>query len=385
MYEDGVSQALVEVVRRLYGSGGVIPLHAPCFAGREKEYLIDCVDSTFVSSVGAYVDRFEAMMREITGAKHAIATVNGTAAMHLALILAGVADGDEVITQPLTFVAMCNAIAYQRAYPVFVDVDADSLSLSPQALEEFLKLNCAVRARGCINRFTDRRIAAVVQMHTFGLPGRSEELAEMCLRWQLKYIEDAAESIGSYIGNRHTGRAGLIAAFSFNGNKTVTCGGGGCLITDDDFIGAKAKHLSTTAKLKHPWEFVHDVVGFNYRLPNINAALACAQLEQLPGFIENKRATAKLYAGECGRIGVFYVDERPGTRSNFWLNAIVASDALERGRILARCNESGIMARPVWRLMNHLPAFCDAQCSVLTEAERLEALLVNLPSSVRPS
>jgi aminotransferase in exopolysaccharide biosynthesis len=369
----------------LYGASGVIPLHAPVFAGREKEYLVDCIDSTYVSSVGPYVDRFESMMRDLTGAAHAVATVNGTAALHLALILAGVVDGDEVITQPINFVATCNAIAYQRALPVFVDVDADTLSLSPPALEEFLRSSCEVTQHGCRNRISGRRVAAIVQMHTFGLPGRSEQLAEICAKWKLHYLEDAAESIGSYVGDRHTGRYGLLGAFSFNGNKTVTSGGGGCVITNDAELGARGKHLSTTAKLPHRWEFVHDCVGFNYRLPNINAALACAQLEQLAGFLENKRTTAELYARECSRIGLAYVNERPGTRANFWLNTVVASSEPERDEILERCNASGIMVRPVWRLMNHLPAFRSAHCATLYEAERLESLVLNLPSSVRAS
>jgi perosamine synthetase len=385
MSDPDAAMRLIEVVRRLYGTGAVVPLHVPYFAGNEKKYLLDCIDTTFVSSVGVYVDRFESMMRGVTGAKHAIATVNGTSAIHLSLVLAGVKDGDEVVTQPVTFVATCNAIAYQRAHPVFVDVDSDTLSLSPVSLEQFFSTYGSIRDDGCINRVTGRKIAAVIQMHTFGLPGRAAEIAEICSRWRVKYIEDAAESIGSYIGDKHTGRFGQFGAFSFNGNKTVTSGGGGCVITDEDAIGALGKHLSTTAKVAHPWEFFHDAVGFNYRMPNINAALACAQLEQLAGFIANKRATAKVYSTECARIGIRFLQERPGSLSNYWLNAIMLENAIERDRFLEESNASGIMARPVWRLMHHLPAFRDCLRTDLGTSERLEKLIVNLPSSVRPS
>ena len=374
---------LVGYVRQLYGQEGFIPLHAPQFRGNEKRYLADCIDSTFVSSVGAYVDRFEAMMCEATGARYAVATVNGTAALHLALIVAGVKDGDEVITQPLSFVATCNAIAYQRAFPVLVDVDRDTLGLSPSALSAFLDEQAERRPEGCFNKHSGRRIAAVVPMHSFGLPARIEALVEICDAWGLPLIEDAAESLGSSVGGRHTGTFGRLGAFSFNGNKTITCGGGGCIVTDDEHLARKAKHLSTTAKLPHAWDFFHDEVGYNYRLPNLNAALACAQLEQLPAILENKRATAAAYATFCAAEGIAFLGERESTRSNYWLNAILVDPPALRNAFLEYSNGQGVMTRPVWKLMQHLPAFASAQAGPLDNAQWLESRVVNIPSSVR--
>lgn len=374
---------LLAFVRELYGTAATIPLHEPLFAGNEKRYLAECVDSTYVSSIGPFVDRFEAMMCEVTGAKHAVATMNGTAALHLALLVAGVADGDEVITQPLSFVATCNAIAYQRAHPVFIDVDADTLGLSPSALREFLEANAQMRDGLCVNRTTGRRIAAVVPMHTFGLPGRIEEIAGLCDRWNIALVEDAAESIGASARGRQTGTFGLVGAFSFNGNKTVTSGGGGCVVTNDAGVARRAKHLSTTAKLKHRWDFVHDEVGFNYRMPNLNAALACAQLEQLAGFIEDKRATADAYAGKCAQLGIPFVREIAGTRANYWLPVVLAADAAERDAVLTLYNDAGVQARPVWKLMTELPAFARAQRGPLPNAQALAGRIVNLPCSVR--
>jgi perosamine synthetase len=376
---------LVAFIRGMYGSEGAIPLHAPVFRGNEKEYLAECIDSTFVSSVGPFVERFESMMREITGSPHAVATVNGTAALHMALIVAGVRDGDEVITQPLSFVATCNAVAYERAHPVFVDVDADSLSLSPEALKEFLEDSCKRVAGECRNQRTGRRVSAVVPMHTFGLPGRAMELAQICEKWGLALIEDAAESLGSSIGGRHTGTFGDIGTFSFNGNKTVTCGGGGCLVMRDAQAARLAKHLTTTAKLPHRWDFDHDQVGYNYRMPNLNAALACAQLEQLDGFLANKRTTALAYAQRCAELGIPFFQERPGTTSNYWLNAVLTAGAQERDAFLSFSNDQGVMTRPVWKLMTELPAFADAQRGSLATAESLASRVVNIPSSVRPA
>jgi perosamine synthetase len=376
---------LVAFIRGMYGSEGAIPLHAPVFRGNEKEYLAECIDSTFVSSVGPFVERFESMMREITGSPHAVATVNGTAALHMALIVAGVRDGDEVITQPLSFVATCNAVAYERAHPVFVDVDADSLSLSPEALKEFLEDSCKRVAGECRNQRTGRRVSAVVPMHTFGLPGRAMELAQICEKWGLALIEDAAESLGSSIGGRHTGTFGDIGTFSFNGNKTVTCGGGGCLVMRDAQAARLAKHLTTTSKLPHRWDFDHDQVGYNYRMPNLNAALACAQLEQLDGFLANKRTTALAYAQRCAELGIPFFQERPGTTSNYWLNAVLTAGARERDAFLSFSNDQGVMTRPVWKLMTELPAFADAQRGSLATAESLASRVVNIPSSVRPA
>lgn len=382
---DARHRGLVAMIRQMYAGHDFVALHAPVFTGNEKRYLLDCIDSTFVSSVGAYVDRFEQMMCELTGARHAIATVNGTAALHLALILAGVRDGDEVITQPLSFVATCNAISYERAHPVFVDVDPDTWSLSPDALDAFLDAYAERRADGVYNKETGRPIRAVVPMHTFGMPGRVRALAEICEAWGLVLVEDAAESLGSWQGQIHTGRIGRLAAFSFNGNKVATSGGGGCIVTDDEVLARRAKHLSTTAKRPHRWDFHHDMVGFNYRLPNINAALACAQLEQLDTFLRNKRETAAIYRTYCADNGFSFFDEYgDGVHSNFWLNAIVMKDRAERDAFLCTSNDAGVMTRPLWILMHRLPSFQSCFKGALPVAEWLEDRVVNVPSSVRP-
>ena len=374
-------QSIVDTVRGRYGEGS-IPLHAPVFAGREKEYVADCIDSTFVSSVGAYVDRFEEMIRDYTGAAHAVAVVNGTAALHMCLILAGVKAGDEVVTQPLTFIATCNAIAHQGAKPSFVDVDPSNLGMSPEALRGFLERQCERREDGVFNRATGRRVAAIMPMHVFGLPLRIEEIAGLCEDWGIPLVEDAAESLGSFVGGRHTGRFGQVGGFSFNGNKTVTAGGGGCIVTDDPEIGRRAKHLTTTAKRPHAWEFYHEEVGYNYRMPNLNAALACAQLEQLPEFLANKRETADYYAAAMARLNVPFVTERPGTTSNYWLNAIMLADRQERDAFLALSNGQGVMTRPVWTLMHQLPPYADCYRDPVPHAEFIADRLINIPSSV---
>jgi aminotransferase in exopolysaccharide biosynthesis len=374
---------LVDFVRSLYTTEKPIPLHAPTFAGNEKEYLCECIDSTFVSSVGPFVDRFEAMMRELTGARYAVAATNGTAALHMALILAGVQANDEVITQPLTFVATCNAIAYQHAHPLFVDVDRETLGLSPTSLREFLQSQVEKTAQGCRNRANGRRIAAVLVMHTFGHPARLDELSEICKEWQLPLIEDAAESMGSYYHGQHTGTFGLLGAFSFNGNKIITSGGGGCIVTNDERLGKLAKHLTTTAKVPHPWEFFHDHIGYNYRLPNINAALACAQLEQLDRFLQSKRELAGAYQMFCQQKGLTFVAEPEGCRSNYWLNAIITTSYEERNAMLTATNKAGVMTRPIWTLMHRLPAYEKCARGPLINSEWLEARVVNLPSSTR--
>lgn len=381
--QDQHFQQIIEVIRNRYGEAGFIPLHAPVFHGREKQYLLECIDSTFVSSVGQYVDRFEAMMRDYTGAAHAVAIVNGTAALHMCLILAGVQAGDEVITQPLTFVATCNAIAHQGAVPTFVDVDATNLGMSPEALRRYLAAHGERRADGTVvNRVTGRRIAAVMPMHVFGLPLFIEDIADICAEWAIPLVEDAAESLGSRVGGRHTGTFGLVGGFSFNGNKTVTSGGGGCIVTNDPVIAKRAKHLTTTAKRPHSWEFYHDEAAYNYRMPNINAALACAQLEQLEGFIADKRSTTSYYADAMRRLNVPFFVERPGTRANYWLNTIMLADRQERDRFLELSNGQEVMTRPVWVLMHKLPAFNQAFRDSLPNAEFLEDRLVNIPSSV---
>lgn len=362
-----------------------IPLHAPYFGGNEKKYLMDTIDSTFVSSVGAYVNRFEEMMAEITGAKYAIATTNGTSALHLAMIVAGVSAGDEVITQPLTFVATANAIAHCHATPVFVDVDKDTMGLSPDSLATFLNENVSVENGKAINKTTGKRIAACVPMHTFGFPCRIEEIVAVCAEYGIPVVEDAAESLGSYVGDKHTGTLGLLGTFSFNGNKTVTCGGGGAIITNDEALAKKAKHISTTAKVPHAWEFEHDEIGFNYRMPNLNAAVACAQLEQLQDILANKRALAAEYtAFFASQDGIEHVVEAEGTTANYWLNCVVLDAAEGRDAFLQQTNGAKVMTRPIWKLMNTLPMYAACQCTPLPNAEWLEERVVNIPSSYRP-
>lgn len=381
MYNDTIS-----FIRKAFNTPeNFIPLHAPYFGGNEKKYLLDTIDSTFVSSVGAYVNRFEEMMLEITGAKYAIATTNGTSALHLAMVVAGVSAGDEVITQPLTFVATANAIAHCHATPVFVDVDKDTMGLSPDSLSTFLKEHVTVDSGKAINKTTGKRIAACVPMHTFGFPCRVEEIVAICKEYNIPVIEDAAESLGSYIGEQHTGTFGTMGTFSFNGNKTVTCGGGGAIVTNDEMLAKKAKHISTTAKVPHSWEFVHDEVGFNYRMPNLNAAVACAQLEQLPNILENKRRLAEEYNSYFANVdGIHHIKEAEGTKANYWLNCLVLNDLYSRNSFLEQANGSKVMTRPIWRLMNKLPMYEACQCAPLPNAEWLEDRVVNIPSSYRP-
>jgi aminotransferase in exopolysaccharide biosynthesis len=377
---------IVSKVRELFKTpSGLIPLHAPYFGGNEKKYLLDCIDSTFVSSVGEYVSLFEEMMKQITGAKFAIATTNGTTALHLALVVAGIGNGDEVITQPLTFVATANAIKHAGAEPVFVDVDIDTMGLSPDSLKVFLDGSAYMDNTGtCRNKHTGKRIAACLPMHTFGFPARLDAIAEVCNQYNIILIEDAAESLGSTYKNKHTGTFGSLGTFSFNGNKTVTCGGGGAVLTDDAVLALNAKKLSTTAKLPHPWEFTHDRVAYNYRMPNLNAALACAQLEQLDIFLENKRQLAECYREFFSSRKEEFVIEPENTKANYWLNAIIFPDKEKRNLFLKYSNEHEVMTRPVWRLINELSMYMHCQKTELPNAKWLEERVVNLPSSYRP-
>ena len=373
--------ALAAVVREIYGEG-VVPLHRPVFEGNERRYLVDCIDSNFVSSVGAQVAEFEQRVAAFTGSRHAIATVNGTAALHVALQLAGVGRGDEVLSQALTFVATCNALSYCGAHPVFVDVDRDTLGMSPGALRRFLALHAERRDGGCWNRASGRRIAACVPMHTFGIPVRIAEIAEVCAEWGIVLVEDAAESLGSYAGTRHTGTFGRLSTLSFNGNKVITTGGGGMILTDDDALAKRAKHLTTTAKVPHPYEFVHDEVGYNYRLPNLNAALGCAQMELLEPMLAIKAEVAQRYREFCARSGMRFAGPLPGDTANFWLNAVVLDSPAEREDLLEYTNALGIMTRPIWRLMPRLAMYQGCQHDGLENSYWLEARVVNLPSSV---
>lgn len=374
----------ISFIRDLYGKKeDFIPLHAPTFAGNEKKYLNECIDTIFVSSVGKFVDLFEQKIAEYTAAKQAVVCVNGTNALHIALKLSGVEKGDEVITQPLTFIATTNAIVYAGAVPVFVDVDKDTMGLSPKSLEQFLQANAELRANECYHKQTNRRIKACMPMHTFGHACRIEEIMDICERYHIEVVEDAAEAMGSYYKGKHLGSFAKIGAISFNGNKTITTGGGGVILTNDETIGKHAKHLTTQAKLPHAWEFVHDEIGYNYRMPNINAALGVAQLEQLDHFLANKRTTAEAYKNYFQKQGIAFFAERAEERCNYWLNAIILKNKEERDAFLTESNAKAVMTRPIWQLMNRLPMFKDSPKTDLSNAEWLEARVVNIPSGVR--
>ena len=375
--------SVVEYIRELYGTSDFIPLHEPRFTGNEKKYVVDCIDSTYVSSVGKYVDRFEEMVAEYSGSKHAIACVNGTTALQIALQLAGVKSGEEVITQPLSFVATANAIIHANANPVFVDVDKDTLGLSPDRLNDFLRRNASITPdKKCINLKTGKRIAACVPMHTFGHPCKIDEIKIICDKHHITLVEDAAESLGSYYKEKHTGTFGLFGTLSFNGNKTITTGGGGMIITDNEELARKAKHITTTAKLPHKWAYVHDMIAYNYRLPNINAALGCAQMENLSMFIEKKRKQALKYQKYFEQTDIRFIAEPKNSKSNYWLNAIILNNKEDRDTFLHCTNKNGIMTRPAWQLMNRLTMYRNCQCGDLTNAEWLADKVVNIPSSV---
>ena len=380
-------EEITQMIRKLFSCPtDFIPLHAPYFGGNEKKYVLDTIESTFVSSVGSYVNKFEEMIQNITGAKYAIATTNGTSALHLALIVAGVKPGDEVITQSLTFVATANAIRHAGAQPVFVDVDIDNMGLSAEALEIFLNEFADVSDEGyCRNKVSGKRIAACLPMHTFGFPAEINTIREICNKFKITLIEDAAESLGSYVNLIHTGRFGKLGTFSFNGNKTVTCGGGGAVITDDEELALKAKHLSTTAKKPHQWEFFHDEVAYNYRLPNLNAALACAQLEQLDVILDNKRNLADAYKLFFSDREEQFFSEENGCKANYWLNTILMNNIEERDEFLKFSNQNLVMARPTWRLMNELPMFKNCMRGDLSNSKMFEERVVNIPSSYRPN
>lgn len=378
-------QNTIRFIRRTFNAEtDFIPLHAPYFGGNEKKYLNETIDSTFVSSVGAFVNLFEEKMAEYTGAKYAIACVNGTNALHMAMLVCGVESDDEVLSQALTFIATANAISYIGAKPVFIDVDRDTMGMSPTSLQNFLEEFGEKREDGfTYNKSTGRRISACVPMHTFGLPLRIDEIAEICRKWNIQLIEDAAESLGSYYKGKHTGVFGKMGVFSFNGNKTITCGGGGAIITDDEKLARRAKHLTTQAKIPHPWKFRHDEVGYNYRMPNVNAALACAQLEQLNEIQKNKRELAEKYKAFFAETTYQFVEESENSKANYWLNALVLKDEAERDEFLTQTNEAGVMTRPIWDLMSSLPMFEDCQNDGLQNSKWLEERVVNIPSSYR--
>ncbi len=412
-------QYIIDFIRSLYPNRETVPLHEPYFGGNEKKYVLDCIESTFVSSVGKYVDRFEEMIKDFTGAKYAIATVNGTSALHIALKLAGVDQGDLVITQPLTFIATCNAISYCGAEPIFVDIDPDTLGMSPDSLANWLSANTIVQNDTCylkdvhelhelsrvhkfsqintdlkelrknnLSKFVEirgqKKIAACVPMHTFGHPCKMDNIVEICNRYHIPVVEDAAESIGSCYKGKHTGTFGKLGILSFNGNKTITTGGGGMILTDDDELGPLAKHLTTTAKKPHPWKFEHNMIGYNYRLPNINAALGCAQMEMLPEILKNKRETARIYQEFFKSIAdIDFITEPEDCISNYWLNAILLKNIEERDAFLEQANAQKVMCRPAWILMNKLPMFNNCLKSELPISSKIEEKLINIPSSIR--
>lgn len=378
MYKD-----TIKFIRNTFKSEDFIPLHAPTFAGNEKKYLNECIDSTFVSSVGKFVNLFEEKVAEYTGAKHAVVCVNGTNALQMSMIAVGVEQDDEVITQPLTFIATANAISYLKAHPVFVDVDKDTMGMSPKALEDYLVENTIQENGICINKNTGRKIKACIPMHTFGFACRIDEIAEICAKYHIELIEDAAEALGSYYKGKHLGRFGRLAAISFNGNKIITTGGGGIIITDDEALANRIKHLTTQAKIPHPWEYKHDEIGYNFRMPNLNAALGLAQLEQLNGFLEKKRTLAKQYKSWFQEnSSIQFVSELEDNTSNYWINAIVLENREERDLFLKESNENGVMTRPIWALMNRLEMFKDCEKGDLSQAQWLEDRVVNIPSSV---
>jgi len=375
--------ATIDYIKELYGNPAFVGLHEPRFAGNEKQYVADCIDSTFVSSVGKYVDRFEQMVEEYTGCAKAVACVNGTNSLHLALTLVGVERDDEVLTQALTFIATANAISYCSAIPVFLDVEMDTMGLSPDAVRSFLEKNGEKRGEFSYNKTTGRRIKACVPMHTFGHAVRMDELVAVCAEYNISLVEDAAESLGSYYNGKHTGTIAEIGILSFNGNKTITTGGGGMLLFKDKALGMHAKHLTTQAKLPHRWEFAHDEIGYNYRMPNLNAALGCAQMEQLPLFLEKKKELAALYQQFFEKQNIRFVTAPAHSDSNYWLNAVILKDVEERDAFLNATNDNGVMTRPIWRLMNRLPMFANCQTDDLENSVWLEERVVNIPSSVR--
>ena len=373
-----------QFVRDIYDTDQFIPLHEPRFIGNEKKYVLDTIESTFVSSVGAFVTDFEEKIQTFTGSKRAVATVNGTAALHVALLTAGVQREDIVITQALTFVATCNALSYIGAEPLFVDVSLKTLGLCPKALDEYLEEHAFIDDLGvCRHKNCNKRISAVVPMHTFGHPVELDELLAVSKKWHLILVEDAAESLGSYYKNQHTGTLGLVSALSFNGNKVITTGGGGMVLCQEEALGAKTKHITTTAKIPHPYEFYHDENGFNYRMPNLNAALGCAQMENLTDFLEKKRQLARQYQEFFKDADTTFVIEPENCRSNYWLNAIICADKTHRDNVLEGTNKGQVMTRPIWTLMTKLPMYKNALQDHLSNSKWLEERVVNIPSSVQ--
>ena len=375
---------ITDFIHDLYGAKDFVPLAVPVFIGNEKKYLNECIDTTFVSSVGKFVDRFEDDIAKYTGCKRAVVVVSGTNALHMSLMLAGVERDDEVLTQALTFIATCNALSYIGAHPVFIDVDMDTMGLSPVAVREWLTKNAEMKGGQCYNKRTGRRVRACVPMHTFGHPVHLDELGEVLNEYSIPLVEDAAESIGSLYKGKHTGTFGKVGALSFNGNKTITTGGGGMMLFNDEELGAFAKHLTTQAKIPHRWEFRHDHIGYNYRMPNINAALGCAQLEHIEEYVASKRKTAKAYEEFFKDIpDIEFFVEPKDTRSNYWLNVVILKDRDAQQSFLQYTNDNGVMTRPIWELMNRLPMFEKCENDGLKNTIWFADRVVNIPSSVK--
>lgn len=374
---------IVAFIQTLYKTKDYIPLHEPRFFGNEKKYLNEVIDSTFISSVGIFVEKFEKMLAQFVGCKYAVATSNGTSALHIALKLVGVDENSEVITQPLTFVATANAISYCDAKPIFVDVDRDTMGLSPSKLKEFLEEFTIQNSDGfCINKTTNKVIKACVPMHTFGHPCKIDEIVAICNEYNIVVIEDAAESLGSYYKKQHTGSFGRVGIFSFNGNKIITSGGGGMIVTDDEALAKKAKHLTTTAKVAHPYEYVHDEIAYNYRLTNLAAAVGVAQMENIEIYLQKQRELAKQYQSFFQSDDVRFVIEPQNSTSNYWLNAIVLENKEARDVFLKYTNENNVMTRPIWRLLSKLDIYKDAQHGDLSNALWLEERVVNISSTI---
>ncbi len=371
----------IEFVRDVYACNTFIALHEPLFIGNEKKYVNEAIDSTFVSSVGKFVDRFEIEFAHSVGSCYAIAASNGTSALHIALLLSGVRPGEEVITQPLTFVATCNAISHAFATPVFVDVDRSTLGLCPKSLELFLDQYATVEQGVCINKITGKIIRACIPMHTFGFPAKIDKIIEICKRYSIKVVEDAAEALGSLYQNKHVGTFSECGVFSFNGNKIMTTGGGGMIVTDDVELAKKAKHLTTTAKVPHAWQYYHDEVGYNYRMPNLNAALGCAQLENLPRFLAAKRALSEQYRAYFSRTNIKYLTGGSESNPNYWLNAILLESKEYRDAFLMITNRHNVMTRPAWELMTNLPMYRDCFKMDISNAQHIADRLVNIPST----
>jgi len=375
---------VVAFIRNLYHTTDFIPLHAPYFGGNEKKYLNECIDSTFVSSVGQFVNRFEENIAHYTGAKKAVVCVNGTNALHMAMLLVGVEHEDEVLTQALTFIATCNAIHYIGAHPVFIDVDKETMGFSPEAMKAWLVKNAEIRQNQCYNKNTGRRVKACVPMHTFGHPIKLDELVVLCREYHIELVEDAAESLGSFYKEKHTGTFGRVGCFSFNGNKTMTTGGGGMMLFNDEKLAAFAKHLTTQAKVPHRWAFIHDHIGYNYRMPNINAALGCAQLEQIEHILASKRKIAQHYKEFFAQSTDFdFFAEPQYCKSNYWLNVVLLKDKKAQQDFLEYTNDHGVMTRPIWELMNRLVMFKDCETDGLKNTKWLVDRVVNIPSGVK--